>query len=107
MGTAWGDQVPRPPRVKFKIPSGLQEGKARACGHSGLQGGAEAWAVSITLRSLARSLRQRGLHTRVRDAGDSGDNLCVAETRTALFGPVLGQRLGGHGRGCPLACHCA
>ena len=78
MGMARGDQVPRPPRVKFKILSGLQEGKASGCGHSGRQGRAEALAVLITLGSLAHSLHWRGLHTHVRDTGNSGDNLCVA-----------------------------
>lgn len=77
LGMALGDPVPRPPPVKFKILSGLQEGKASACGHSGLQGRAEAWAV-ITLGSLAHSLHPRGLHAHVRDVGNSGDNLCVA-----------------------------
>lgn len=95
MGSAWGDQVPHPPRVKFKIPPGLQEGKARACGHSGLQGGAEAWAVVVTLRSLAHRLCQRGPHTCVRDTGNSGDNLVWLRPRL-LFSGLSWARGWGH-----------
>lgn len=80
--------MPRPPPVKFKILSGLQE--ARPCMWTpGLQGRAEACGLGITLGSLAHSLHPQGLHAHVRDMGNSGDNLCVAARPGLLFPGLL------------------
>ena len=100
MGTARGAQAARPPRRGSRSRQASKEARPgpvdtqvrRAGQKHGLH-----WPLCSHLSSVSAS----GLHTHVRDAGNSGDNLCVAETSTALLGPVLGQWLGGHDRGCP------